>query len=229
MIQSTKNTLRFFLNTQFIDSGSNIDLISIGVACENGNNYYAISNEFNPRNASDWVVENVLKLLPSIYIFGDEDYGNFLMSDPRWQPNIIKCDRLNTKERRQSFWRSRERIKLELVYFLKKGKYLESLRLKSYQKINIANINPDRPIEIWSYYAPYHWVAFCQLFGRMIDLPHGIPKHCFDLKQYADRLGDPRMPEYKLDAPLALNNAVECMKRYQWLSQLTTRLTPPAC
>jgi hypothetical protein len=48
--------------------------------------------------------------------------------------------------------------------------------------------------EIWAYYADYDWVALCQLFGRMIDLPKGWPMFCRDVKQYADMLGNPALP-----------------------------------
>lgn len=37
--------------------------------------------------------------------------------------------------------------------------------------------------EFWAYFADYDWVLFCQLFGRMIDLPPGYPMYCLDLKQ----------------------------------------------
>lgn len=37
--------------------------------------------------------------------------------------------------------------------------------------------------EIWGYFADYDWVVFCQLFGRMVDLPEGMPMYCRDLKQ----------------------------------------------
>jgi hypothetical protein len=43
--------------------------------------------------------------------------------------------------------------------------------------------------EIWGYFADYDWVAFCQLFGRMVDLPPGYPMWCRDLKQLAWQLG----------------------------------------
>lgn len=45
--------------------------------------------------------------------------------------------------------------------------------------------------EFWAYYADYDWVALCQLYGRMVDLPAGWPKYCLDLKQVAVMLGDP--------------------------------------
>ena len=40
----------------------------------------------------------------------------------------------------------------------------------------------DKP-EFWGYFADYDWVVFCQLFGKMIDLPRGMPMYCNDLKQ----------------------------------------------
>lgn len=45
--------------------------------------------------------------------------------------------------------------------------------------------------EFWGSYCDYDWVVFCQLFGRMIDLPSHWPKYCRDLKQWSDDLGDP--------------------------------------
>jgi len=44
-------------------------------------------------------------------------------------------------------------------------------------------ISGKTPIEFYAYYADYDWVVFCQLFGKMIDLPNGFPKYCNDLKQ----------------------------------------------
>lgn len=43
--------------------------------------------------------------------------------------------------------------------------------------------------QFWAYFADYDWVALCQLFGRMIDLPKGFPMYCRDLKQRMDSLG----------------------------------------
>jgi hypothetical protein len=50
-------------------------------------------------------------------------------------------------------------------------------------------VPPETKPEFWGYYADYDWVAFCQLFGRMIDLPAGYPTYCRDLKQIADERG----------------------------------------
>jgi hypothetical protein len=57
--------VRYFYDTEFIDNGRIIDLISIGVVAEDGREYYAISTEFDPESAGRWVRTNVLPKLPS--------------------------------------------------------------------------------------------------------------------------------------------------------------------
>lgn len=60
--------MRYFIDTEFIETGGarhpTIDLISIGIVCEDGREYYVISNEFDEFTASPWVVENVIEKLP---------------------------------------------------------------------------------------------------------------------------------------------------------------------
>lgn len=57
--------MRFFYDTEFIDNGRVIDLISIGVVDENGREFYAVSSEFDPQSAGRWVRTHVLPKLPS--------------------------------------------------------------------------------------------------------------------------------------------------------------------
>lgn len=55
--------MRYFLDTEFIEDGKTIDLISIGIVSEDGREYYAISTEFDESKANDWVKENVIAQL----------------------------------------------------------------------------------------------------------------------------------------------------------------------
>ncbi|MCX4098741.1 polyadenylate-specific 3'-exoribonuclease AS [Nocardia sp. alder85J] len=57
--------LRYFYDCEFIEDGVTIDLVSIGVVCEDGREYYAVSTEFDPEKAGPWVRRNVLPKLPS--------------------------------------------------------------------------------------------------------------------------------------------------------------------
>ncbi|MGO1948714.1 MAG: polyadenylate-specific 3'-exoribonuclease AS [Mycobacteriaceae bacterium] len=56
--------MRYFYDTEFIEDGTTIDLVSIGVVAEDGREFYAVSTEFDERRAGDWVRRNVLPLLP---------------------------------------------------------------------------------------------------------------------------------------------------------------------
>jgi len=57
--------VRFFYDCEFIEDGTTIDLVSIGVIDENGREFYAVSTEFDPDRAIEWVRRNVLDKLPS--------------------------------------------------------------------------------------------------------------------------------------------------------------------
>jgi len=56
--------VRYFYDTEFIEDGRTIELISIGVVAEDGREYYAVSTEFDPGRAGSWVRAHVLPKLP---------------------------------------------------------------------------------------------------------------------------------------------------------------------
>jgi hypothetical protein len=56
--------VRYFYDCEFIEDGRTIELVSIGVAAEDGREYYAVSTEFDPERAGKWVRRNVLPKLP---------------------------------------------------------------------------------------------------------------------------------------------------------------------
>jgi hypothetical protein len=66
---------RIFYDTEFIEDGSTIELISIGAVDEHGREFYAISTQFDPMRAGRWVQQNVLDKLPP-------------MSDAAWRSRL---------------------------------------------------------------------------------------------------------------------------------------------
>ncbi len=101
--------MRYFYDCEFIEDGKTIDLISIGMVCEDGREYYAQSVEFDAEKASPWVQEHVLRDLPRCPCCGH------------------KCnheDQPTGKCRSQAcMWRTRERIKQEVKAFIDIDKY----------------------------------------------------------------------------------------------------------
>ncbi len=58
--------MRYVYDTEFIEDGTTIDLVSIGVVSEDGQReLYCVSTEFDPGKAIPWVRRNVLDQLPS--------------------------------------------------------------------------------------------------------------------------------------------------------------------
>ncbi|HTJ39959.1 MAG TPA: polyadenylate-specific 3'-exoribonuclease AS [Dactylosporangium sp.] len=75
-------------------------------------------------------------------------------------------------------WRSRERIRAELLDFL-----TEPLRTGEADEM-----------ELWAWYAAYDHVALAQLWGSMPALPREIPRFTKDLRQLWDDAGRPSLP-----------------------------------
>jgi len=65
--------VRYFYDTEFIEDGRTIELVSIGIVAEDGREYYAVSTDFDATRANAWVRENVLDKLPN-------------PGDPVWKP-----------------------------------------------------------------------------------------------------------------------------------------------
>ena len=94
--------MKYFYDTEFIEDGKTIDLISIAIVCEDGREYYAISNEFNLKKASQWVKDNVIKYLPPQKV------------NPMYEsPSRVEASRA---------WKSRKQIKDDIVSFIGEDK-----------------------------------------------------------------------------------------------------------
>lgn len=151
------SNMRFWFDTEFIEDGKTIDLLSIGVVAEDGRTYYAESDECDQTKASRWVINNVLPHLKGEY-------------------------------------KPRKVIAAELIAFM-----------------------GEKP-EIWAYYADYDWVALCQLFGTMMDLPKGWPMYCRDVKQLCDSVGNPQLPKQESQEHHALADAVWTKRAWDFLN-----------
>lgn len=78
--------------------------------------------------------------------------------------------------------------------------------------------------ELWSWYSAYDHVVLCQLWGRMIDLPPGVPMFTRDLKQECERLGGPDLPSMPgVREHNALSDAREVAFRRRWLADYAAK------
>lgn len=151
-------------DTEFYEDGRTIDLISIGIVCEDGREYYAVNSDMPTEvvRKDDWLLHNVWKHLPV------SGYREALMGTAG-----------NTR------MRCKTEGHLDTTSTLVKPKWVIANEVREFL---LAAGEP----ELWAYYGAYDHVALAQLWGRMISLPKGLPMYTRDIKQEMDRVQMPR-------------------------------------
>lgn len=134
----------YTLDTEFIDNGVTIDLLSLGLVCEDERVFYLQNADAKFQHAAPWVREHVF-------------------------PHLQRFD----LERLQPQTKGNVALPPWFAY----ANIGQALRMW---------IGTDAHPIFWGYYSDYDWVALCQLFGTMMDLPAGWPMYCRDLRQWLD-------------------------------------------
>jgi hypothetical protein len=204
--------MKYFIDTEFLEGNQDkrflgikygetkptIDLISIGIVCEDGREYYAISKDFNLKEAWNrydiikgdstmvksigdnqykiknyWIRENVLLPIYRQYVSGDAR-------------NHIPFTYSGMKYVLDTYGKTNKQIAEEIKQFVGTKETIE----------NWEEIKDKMNTQFYGYYSDYDWVVFCWLFGRMINLPKGFPMYCIDLQQESDRIYNIKKEEY---------------------------------
>jgi hypothetical protein len=160
--------MRYFIDTEFIENGRTIDLISVAICAEDGREYYAQRDRAPFKDAGDFVARNVL---PHLEHF---DLGKRERSCRRGEGVVIRgvkytamcCGPNGFATSPPCPWRAPRDLMDDILAFCDPARH--------------------GPPEFWGYYAAYDWVALCQLFGTMDDLPRGWPMYCHDYRAWLD-------------------------------------------
>jgi inhibitor of KinA sporulation pathway (predicted exonuclease) len=148
---------RIWFDTEFIDDGRTIGLLSIGMVRDDGRELYFEPIEAGGIDrASEWVRANVLPHL----------------TGPR---------------------ASRAAIAAAIIDFAGDGP------------------------EFWADHAAYDWVALCQLYGSMMDLPKGWPMFCRDIRHLRASIPDAviALPRFVGRQHHALDDARHCRRLWE--------------
>jgi len=176
---------RVFYDTEFLEDGRTVDLISIGMVRSTGTGYYhyyaVVKDDELISRAYDhpWLREHVIPSLPvklaGIGALWEWDEGHAHFRDVKPRADIAD----------------------EVRDFI--------LRY------------PDT--ELWADYCAYDHVALCQLFGRMGDLPEGLPMWTHEFRQEVERAGNPPLPNLPdTTEHNAVDDAREVKMRFDWLA-----------
>lgn len=198
---------RYYIDTEFVDDGKTIDLISIGIVASDGRTYYTQSVAFDTHKASDWVQDNVF---PTLLIHdvpiakSPRPYHQRLLNNTMQNHRDGQCEDDENGKYEDCPWRTREQIKQDIIDFLSPDKY-------------------GKP-EFIGWITSYDMVAFCQIFGTMMDLPDGYPHYIKDLQFVLDKYGisDEDLPEdeRKGQAHNALSDAYYIAQLWNFVQQM---------
>lgn len=207
--------MKYFISTKFIEGTQKerfpfslfrketkptIDLISISLVAEDGREFYAISKDFNlkeawnrlqiseteswgvndKRNSIYLVRENILSPIFEELVNKDLNYDKIRILEVINNFSFKYFKHLINK-----YGKTNKQIAEEIKDFVAPSYERFDGHAGWYsQNDYIKKVKP----EFYAYYTDYDWVAFCWLFGKMDDLPIGFPKYCFDLKQEMYRI-----------------------------------------
>jgi hypothetical protein len=183
---------------EFLEDGSIIEPISIGMVADDGRTYYAVNARLAARGwkgrrfrrrvrKHKWLMENVVPNLP-------QPHGDWRLHMPeRWLFNYL-----------DPAVKPIGQIADEVMDFIRET---------------------GSDVQLWADYGSYDHVCLAQLWGRMIDLPEGVPMFTNDIQQEARRLGIPWDALPKQDG--AEHNALADARHNQvvrrWLAEQETR------
>ncbi len=215
--------MNYYFDTEFIEGTQKkmfgktkptIELISIGIVDQHENEYYAISKDFNLKEAWNrydlevnrmypmggeyikkyWIRNNVLK---PIFIELWEKEKDAKLTDADFKSGIFNYKEL--KRLINKYGKTRYQIQFEILGFVFDfdGKGFDDW-LGSTDEFykSLKNIDVEKP-KFYAYYCSYDWVVFCWIFGKMIDLPKSFPMYCRDLQQIKDEVFERRLLKSK--------------------------------
>src|SRR5262245_25906085 len=91
--------MKYWYDTEFIEDGRTIDLISIGMVCEDGRELYLQNLDCNLERANEWVKENVISHLSNLDFYDHSKTwvaGGIAASQPwgDWRKAVMIRDEL---------------------------------------------------------------------------------------------------------------------------------------
>lgn len=146
---------------EFLEDGRTIELISIGIVCEDGREYYAVNADMpiDRIRRNHWLRKNVLPSLPGKVVVTGVGPGFFSLDT---KSTLVKPKWVIANEVRE---------------FL-----VGDLTPAGEHNGQPFYFDTDLP-ELWADYGAYDHVALAQLWGPMVDLPEGVPMFTNDLQQ----------------------------------------------
>lgn len=196
---------KYFFDTEFLEGKQKkmfgytkptIDLISIGMVCEDGRKYYSVCKDFNLKEAWNrfqtteigvkeyWIRYNVLHPI-YLELIGKHHLDTkkaYRMGFYGKEKNLLEFNLKNLKYLINLYGQSHARIANDICGFI----YGDDCGGSGMSPIELSYMyepNEELKPEFFCYYGAHDWTVFCWIFGSMMTLPKGFPIRFTDLKQ----------------------------------------------
>ncbi|WP_306365340.1 3'-5' exoribonuclease [Nocardia sp. CC227C] len=168
-------------DTEFLEDGRTIELISIGIVSDTGREYYAVNSDMpvDRIKADPWLLQNVWSQLP---LRGHKSRLQYTgQGDSKHGVRLTAPGVLDTSS------------------VLVKPKWVIANEVREFL---LAEGTPS----LWADYGAYDHVVLAQLWGRMIRLPKGLPMFTNELQQALEKAPEEFTPPEQTEG---IHNALE--------------------
>jgi hypothetical protein len=162
--------MRVFYDWEFLEDGTTIEPISVGIVAENGNEYYAVNANMPLQRigAHDWLAKNVVPHLP--VSSGDLDViSEYFVKGMEFSAN--------------------DPLEFTLDYSDEDVKHPGRIA-DEIQSFFVDNTD-EHDIELWADFPAYDHVRLMQMWGAMVDRPSFLPMQTDDLQTLWKAKGRP--------------------------------------
>jgi len=195
--------MKYYIDTEFLEGTQSkkllgitygqtkptIDLISIGIVAEDGREYYAISKDFNLKEA--WNRFEIKKTSPAKKYIGIFEEKVYWIRENVLKPIMVELQVQYNKDtgKSKTGWKFKD-FKYLINKYGKTNKQI-ALEIKEFigTKETIGNweqVKDKMNTQFYAYYGAFDYVAFSQIFGGFEGYPESFPQYFIDLKQELD-------------------------------------------
>lgn len=185
---------------EFLEDGRHIDPISIGMKADDGREYYAVNALLASRS---WKGRRLRRRIRKNEWLMENVVPHLPKPHGDWNLHMPQSWLFNYHD---PAVKPMSRIAEEVMEF-------------------IRATGPD--VQLWANYGSYDHVCLAQMWGRMIDLPEGVPMFTNDIQQEARRLGIgwDELPKQESGEHNALADARHNQTVRRWLAEQEARTT----
>lgn len=188
-----------FYDLEFLDDGRHIELISIGMVCDDGREYYAVNSDadWDRVKKHDWLMQNVWPHLPlrghksGLVTVGGK------VETRLTEPGVVDTSNTQVKPR-----------------------WVIANEVRDF-------IQATDDVSLWANCGAYDFVALAQLWGPLVRRPKGVPVRTNDIQQERARLGLSwdDLPKQEGGEHNALADARHNQTVRRWLAEQEARTT----